>query len=125
MGTRLYPITNNTAILETLAGVPHGTAILLEELYQKKKDMTGDAWYDMMDNHPEAMALYDFQLFGFGKLNSAQWAIAREICGEDEMYSGRTNDTTSTTNMLNEVADHWKSRLGLINIDDLDGVCWN
>lgn len=125
MGTRLYPITNNTSILETLAGVPQGTSIKLEQLYQLKKDMRGDEWYDMMDNHPEATALYDFQLFGFGKLNSAQWDIAKQICGEDDMYCGRTNDTESTTAMLNELDVFWKSRLGLINISDLEGVSWS
>lgn len=125
MGTRLYPKTNNSSILETLAGVPQGTMALLEDLESLRQDMGSETWYEMMDEHPEAMVMYDFQLFGFGKLNSAQWGIAREICGLDEAYSGHTEDVTQVTDMLNELCDEWKSRLGLINIQDLEGVYWS
>jgi len=124
MGTRLYPITERTDLIETIVGVPQGTSKILEGLKTLKKDLSVDAWYNMMDKFPSAMRLYDFELFGFGKLNSEQWEIAKSVCGPEEMYSGSIKDKDLVRAMLNEVQDYWKETLGLINIEDLDGVCW-
>jgi len=125
MGTRLYPITDRTDLIETIAGVSQGTTSFLEDLHQLREDLGSEAWYEMMDQHPDAVRLYDFQLFGFGKLNVEQWAIVRTVCEPGEEYSGRITDKTLVREMLNATQDHWKSTLGLINIEDLDGLCWN
>lgn len=125
MGTRLYVSTNKPEVLEILAGVPRGTAAKLEDLEQLRSDMGSDAWYDMMDQHPDASTLWDFRLFGFGKLNGAQWDLAKEICEDDDVCCGHTEDPEQMLAMLNETADFWKSRLGLINISDLTNVHWS
>jgi len=126
MGTRLYPLTERTDLIERIAGVPQGTTKILEELKQKREVWGTDAWYDMMDDYPDAMRLYDFQLFGFGKLNTAQWDIAISIYGPDDVYNGGyTKDKSLVREMLNNVDSYWKATLGLINIEDLDGVGWN
>lgn len=125
MGTRLYPITDRTELIERIAGVPQGTTAVLEDLESLREDLGSEAWYELMDQHPDAMRLYDFQLFGFGKLNNQQWSIARTVCEAGEEYSGSTKDKTLVRELLNEVQDYYKTTLGLINIEDLDGVCWN
>ena len=83
MGTRLYPMTNDVASLEKLAGVPKGTARLLE-LYKSAEDLyiqhnevgcidpgeRQQVEYDfhcMM--HPDLERYDNFMLFGYGKFD--------------------------------------------------------
>lgn len=124
MGTRLYPKTDRKDIIEILAGVPLGTSVSLKALESKRDSMRGDEWYDMMDAYTDESVLYDFELFGFGKLNSEQWGIAKELYGEDAYNGGTTKGSYDTYRMLNACSDQWKSRLAYINIDELDGVYW-
>lgn len=125
MGTRLYPITTNTDILERIAGVPQGTSAKLEALVEQRAEMSSEAWHNMLDQHVDAERLYDFQLFGFGKLSFRQWQALLEKFGDDAYNGGSTCDDALVTTLLNELDVRWKQRLGLINISDLEGVCWN
>lgn len=123
MGTRLYPLTNDTTLIERIAGVPEGTTQKLRAFEQLRDTIHEDVWYKQLAESPAIDRLHDFELFGWGKLNSEQWEIAKEICGE-EYYSGTTKDSEQVTRMLNALHDQWKETLGLIDISKLDGVYW-
>ena len=126
MGTRLYPITDRVDLLERLAGVSEGTSERLKELEKLRETMETIDWYNEIEKYPEAMRLYDFQLFGWGKLNTEQWGIVKETCSTDEEYwCGHTRDPKLVLELLNAADSYWKETLGLINIEELDGVAWN
>ena len=125
MGTRLYPLTKNESIIERLAGVPEGTTQKLRAFEKLRESINSDEWHDKLSDSPAMDRLYDFELFGWGKLNSEQWDLAKAICGDEEYYSGSTKDPEQVRLMLNALHDQWKETLGLINIDELDGVYWS
>lgn len=127
MGTRLYPITDNISIIERLAGVAPGTDVLLRQLEATWKETRSDVWdsdtlYDLLDQHPDANRLYDFQLFGWGKLNLQQWALIRTMTtSEDDLYAGSTTDPVMMKKLLELVAHNcWDN-----NLEGLSGVRWN
>ena len=84
--------------MERLAGVAPGTDALLRQLEATWKETRSDEWdadtlYDLLDAHPEASRLYDFHLFGWGKLNSEQWVLIRSnVTSEDDVHGGSTSD---------------------------------
>jgi hypothetical protein len=120
MGTRLYPRTRNVNVLEKLAGVPAGTSNTLEELETKRDTMDSMDYYDLLDKHPEANILDNFMTFGWGKLNSEQWAVAKELLGPDECWNGSITDPADVLRMLNAKF----CMLNGVSIEELEGVYW-
>lgn len=120
MGTRLYPKTRNIAILEKLAGVPAGTNEVLKELEAKRDSMDTKDYYDLLAKHPNADILDGFCVFGWGKLNSEQWIIAKELLGPDECWNGSLTNPVDVERML--AGKHCS--LNGVSIQELEGVCW-
>lgn len=122
MGTRLYPKTRNVSVLEKLAGVPAGTSTLLKELEAKRDSMDTMAYYDMLSENPHADILDNFMTFGWGKLNSEQWDIAKELFGPDKCWSGSVSDDYNVNRMLTAKGIH---NLNGVTVQELEGVCWS
>lgn len=123
MGTRLYPITNDTQVIETLAGVPLGTHALLETKKALQQIMHEDDWYDMINEFPECNILYDFELFGFGKLTVDQWKIVRTI-GDGDCV-GHTSDPSIMQALLDASHPQWHHVLRDFDVNKLQGVSWS
>lgn len=104
MGTRLYIETDN-ATLEAILGVPSGTWAKMVSICQNFGDSHSDEAYERreaeFDKHEGTGLCYDFDLFGFGKLNSDQWALVRRITpNEDDMWCGSSEDPAVISSML-------------------------
>lgn len=121
MGTRLYPKTRNVSVLERLAGVPAGTHQLLEQLEAQRQSMGSEAYYDLLANNPDADYLDNFLLFGWGKLTSEQWEVAKELLGPDDCWHGSTTDIDAVKRML---AGNYNCTLNGVSIEELEGVYW-
>jgi hypothetical protein len=103
MGTRLY-ITADNATLEMICAAPEGAWAKMEAICEAHKGHS-DAEYDRreaeFDKHEGTGRCHDFDLFGFGKLNSEQWALVRSITSdEDDMYCGCSTDPAVISKML-------------------------
>lgn len=120
MGTRLYPKTKNSSVLEKLAGVSAGTSTLLSELEAKRDSMETMEYFDLLEKHPDANILDGFLTFGWGKLNSGQWAVAKELFGPDDCWNGSLTNTAEVERML--AAKHCE--LNGVAVEELEGVYW-
>jgi hypothetical protein len=126
MGTRLYPSTSDSSIMERLAGVAPGTQALLEQLEAtwketRSSDRDSDTLYDLLDAHPEANRLYDFHLFGWGKLNSEQWALIRSnAASEDDVYGGSTIDPR----LMQQLVDLVYYNGHRVNLEGVTALSW-
>jgi len=103
MGTRLYIKTDN-ATLETILGVPAGTWAKTEEICAAIAGH-GDEAYEQREaelaKHEGAGRCYDFDLFGFGKLNSDQWEFLRTVIpDEDDLWCGSSEDPAVISKLL-------------------------
>lgn len=119
MGIRLYPNTDNVAILEKLAGVKPGTAARLAEIetrhaaeietaaHEERYDLGYKHWQEI-DADEDLGSYSHFMLYGWGKFDGAGIAIGE--CG--------------SLNDLSEVATLFQ-RMG-INADpaECQGVHW-
>ena len=75
MATRLFPLTNDVALLEKIAGVPAGTAKVLEQIEATIPEgcpNTGCPRYDAIHAQQDVEAYHDFLLFGYGRLKAFQ-----------------------------------------------------
>ena len=118
MATRLYPDTEDATLLEQLAGVPAGTAEALARFQAERRAVEALAYaemeeiralsrwcgkrvrrraarrdpaeetYDLREAQPALAALYDFQLYGWGRLGA--WRDLEEA-GHDPVV-GATDD---------------------------------
>ncbi len=71
MATRLYPQTNDVAILEAICGVPAGTAARLEQIEATIPEgcpNMGCPRWEAIHAEPDVEAYHTFHLFGFGRL---------------------------------------------------------
>ena len=134
MGTRLYPNTENPAILEKLAGVPAGTysswnEFKLESANNKKhlqelfdqghdrnelcrmSDRFAGEQYDRMTENPDVSQLDRFILFGWGKIQF------------DGGCSGEHTDAYNVDQVL-----FWQGigsdDLNGVTLEELEGVHW-
>jgi hypothetical protein len=103
MGTRLY-ITADNATLELICAAPEGAWAKMEAICAQFPGHS-DAEYDRreaeFDKVDGAGRCHDFDLFGFGKLNSEQWGLVKEITAdEDDMYCGSSEDPRVISKML-------------------------
>jgi hypothetical protein len=87
MGTRLYPVTYDTAVLETLANVPPGTLQRLRDLRAK---LAHDefALYNAIYEDRDLHRMDGFDTFGWGKLRSPVYALLEK---HPEMWDGETS----------------------------------
>lgn len=91
MGTRLYPETSPD-IMEHLAGVPAGTWDRLskyESINPERNSSEEDVWYDKLFQDHDLLALYNFKLFGWGKLTPEVSGYLKDhghntVCGQTQ-----------------------------------------
>ena len=92
MAVRLYPNTQDVAVLEDLCGVPAGTHNRLQELKSRELPDMGSRYaneqarYDLIHDDPECGCLDAFLTFGWGRAN---------MLPEDAGYAGRSEEHTS------------------------------
>jgi hypothetical protein len=111
MGIRLYPNTKNVASLETICGVPAGTAARLEAVEarhaEELKPLAGKAPWERQDveyrqwceiNDDAALGDYHaFLLYGWGKFNDPHGVTVRD--GE-RTCSGSVSDPVKVVLLL-------------------------
>lgn len=139
MATRLYPATENTAVIERLAGVPAGTAerwAALEDARQKakkalhatvppggpvsmdvhaKSHMIDEAFYEEVFNDSAISKYNHFTLFGWGRFHCPR--LVNEQKGN--LYSGRTTDRDEVLTLTDGID------LNGVAVDDLNGLYWS
>ena len=103
MGTRLY-ITADNATLERICKAPEGAWAKMEAICQQfphASDEHYDARQAAFAQAEGTEVCYDFDLFGFGKLNSEQWAHLKTVTKEeDDLYCGASEDPKVISKML-------------------------
>ena len=85
MGTRLYPNTEDSDVLESLVGVPKGTMTRLEQNWKDEAEAeknntdpefdVGQQYYDIRHNDGDMLTLSDFMIFGWGRLTTPIYKI--------------------------------------------------
>jgi hypothetical protein len=122
MATRLYPITNNPATLERLAGVPAGTYAKLEALRATRNSRPGQenaqaVFYEAVYNDKNLVRMNNFNVFGWGRVNP-------DACPD---YSGRETDPVKCLDILaaHGIEIDLSGENGALEVADLEGLCWN
>ena len=122
MGTYVFPLTKDTAVLEQLAGVPQGTAARLRAIesqhpYHLTDDDQGQAMFDVIVADNDLEALRSFELSGWGRISPEFY---HAVGGEDGGYCGNKNDPAEIARLLclQGVA------LGGVPIEKLGGIGW-
>ena len=141
MGTRIYPTTRNSSILEILAGVPAGTFESLQTLLTEQKneiekarsqgkdfvecDDLGYEYYKARQNRPEGL-MDSFLTWGWGKFTTQTYEIINGNipAGEDKdwVWCGGTADVGLIDSIM-EAQGVDLEKLG-INPEDLGGLSW-
>lgn len=132
MGTRLYPISKDNAVIEKLVGVPAGSMELFkkfqEELLEKFPD-TKDPIMDQdqepsylrwsaINDHPVFGVLDHFETYGWGKFNL--WILK---FFELDTCAGQTTDAKVITELLSSTGVSPDSDQVKLLVDT-GGVCW-
>jgi hypothetical protein len=141
MGTRLYPTTQNEAIIEILAGVPAGTHKALNDILIANKEACEKAKNDglsyedidqikyyqrqALGNSPEGR-LDGFLIFGWGKLTYEAFDIVKAHIPSDEDENWLWNGDTTNVGLIDSIMEAQGvdlEKLG-INPEDLEGLSW-
>jgi len=151
MGTRLYPTTKNPRIIEILARVPEGTAAKLTAIENKYLEQSnqiterfnaaekiGDeatlkecriAWSEVeleksqeIDRDDDLEALYHFELYGWGKVTNAAYALAIK---HGDAEAGTIGSVTNI-NLVNQfLLAQGVTLPDEVKIEDLEGIGWS
>lgn len=127
MGTRLY-ITADNATLESILSVPEGAWAKMEVICASHTGH-GEAAYEAreaeFEKHEGTGRCHDFDLFGFGKLNSDQWAFLRTVIpNEEDLWCGCSEDPAVISKML-LLCSSPGSHKAWLNKDKITKVSWN
>ena len=110
MGTRLYPQAD-TQTLEALCGAPAGAWAKMEEIVAKYEFSQTEEAFNAEDEEFEQNAgtgdCHNFQLYGWGKLNSLQYAAIAKHCPEEEPWGGSTTDPEAIDAILGQLRCGW------------------
>ena len=130
MGTRLYPQADN-ATLEALCGAPAGAWAKMEEIVAKYEFSQTEEAFNAEDQEFEQNAgtqeCHDFQLYGWGKLNSLQYAAIAKHCPEEEPWGGSTTDPEAINAILGQLRNGWIPNclnLAMIHRSKITGLSW-
>ena len=74
------------------------------------------------DQHPGTGDCYDFQLFGWGKLNSEQYAAIEKHCPDQEPWGGSTTDPRAINAILMHLRHGWN--LAMTHRNKITGLGW-
>jgi hypothetical protein len=133
MGTRLYPVADQ-ATLEALCGAPAGAWAKMEQITKKyESDYSEEAYKKQeaeFDQHSGTRECYDFQLYGWGKLNAAQYDVIEKLCPNEEPWGGSTTDPKAINALLMAlgkgvilgVQSPWN--LAMIHRNKITGLGW-
>jgi len=125
MGTRLYPQADN-ATLEALCGAPAGAWAKMEEIVAKYEFSQTEEAFNAEDEEFEQNAgtqeCHDFQLYGWGKLNSLQYAAIAKHCPEEEPWGGSTTDPEAINAILGQLRNGLN--LAMIHRSKITGLSW-
>lgn len=125
MGTRLYPQADN-ATLEALCGAPAGAWAKMEEIVAKYEFQHTEEAFRAQDEEFESNAgtddCYHFQLYGWGKLNSEQYADIAKYCPEEEPWGGSTTDPEAINALIRHLSHGWN--LAMIHRNKITGLSW-
>lgn len=125
MGTRLYPRTESSEILEKLAGVPTGTHAALIEFESAPENQynwgDGEKGYEVYCRRKELKAVDEldgFITYGWGKLNNAALGVLKRW--------GLERETGTTTNpiVVRALITSMEIDLKGTRIKDLKGLSW-
>jgi len=117
MGTRLYPDVSND-VMERLVKVPEGTWARLEEFEKTRPNDFSEeieAWYDTLVSDTELSTLYNFKLYGWGKLYTETCQYISEH-GMDSAC-GETKDSVHVATILN--------LQGIETAEKISSLSWN
>jgi len=126
MGTRLYPITKKTEIIEQLAEVPAGTYAALEEFEANpENECTYGEYEDIEKNYeihcrktPGMQQLDGFILYGWNKFNGAALGVLKRWGLEREM--GKTTNPIIVRALINSMEIDLKG----VKLEELEGLVW-
>jgi hypothetical protein len=124
MGTRLYPIADN-ATLEALCGAPAGAWEKMEEIVSTFSEQTEEAFRaqdSAFEQNEGTGDCYDFQLYGWGKLNSQQYAAIAKHCPDQEPWGGSTTDPEAINAILGQLRHGLN--LAMIHRNKITGLGW-
>ena len=132
MGTRLYPVSKDNAVIEQLIGVPAGSMGAFkkfqEELLKKFPD-TNDPILDQnlepgylrwsaINDHPIYGTIDHFETYGWGKFD--QWILK---FFELDTCAGQTTDANLIGKLLSSTGNSPDSNQVKLLVDT-GGVCW-
>ena len=125
MGTRLYPQADN-ATLEALCGAPAGAWEKMEEIVAKYDSEQTEEAFNAQDAEFEQNAgagdCYDFHLYGWGKLNSLQYAAIAKYCPDQEPWGGETTDPEAINALIRHLSHGWN--LAMLHRNKITGLSW-
>lgn len=128
MGTRLY--IKSSLSEEEITGVPVGTAALLDAFEAKDSDgrmsESEDVWYDELQKDPNMSRLFNYRVFGLGKLTRGSY-VYLEPKGFD-INSGSTKDREHIISLIGihkDEADHsYVEILKNVKLEQITEVSW-
>lgn len=126
MGVRLY--IKSSLSEEEITGVPKGTSALLDAFEVKGNDgsMTEDAWHDELQRDKDMSLLFNYRVFGFGKLTRGVF-VYLESRGFD-IDSGSTTDPEHIISLVGiqkyEKGDSYTELLKRVKFEQIKEVSW-
>ena len=134
MGTRLYPVSKDNAVIEKLVGVPAGSVEgfkkFQEELLKKFPDTNepvidqnlepGYLRWEAINDHPVYGILDHFDTYGWGKFD--MWILKFHSL---DTCAGQTTDAKVITELLSSTYDGNSPDSNQVKLlVDTGGVCW-
>lgn len=135
MGVRIYPNTNDSSILEALAGVPQGTMDRLIQTMEKHQQTLDEArergedamevdyqnWKEINDDS-HLGPLYNFRVFGWGKFTSEAFQVLK---GNPDKWEGEDFDGVSKdASFIEQLLEAQGVFLGGLQVERLEGIYW-
>jgi hypothetical protein len=126
MGTRLY-IEAPDSVLESICGAPAGAwerMQVISEMYNELTDASYQKREVEFERAPGTSECYDFRLFGFGKLNSEQWAYLRTVVtDEEDLWGGSSEEPVVIANLLS-LCDRKEAVTAWFKRDQITRIYW-
>lgn len=109
-----------------LCGAPAGAWAKMEQIISKYEDFQTEEAFNAQDKELEQNAgtedCYHFQLYGWGKLNSEQYAAIAKHCPDQEPWGGSTTDPEAINAILGQLRHGLN--LAMIHRNKITGLGW-
>jgi hypothetical protein len=73
---------------------------------------------------PGTSECYDFSLYGFGKLNSEQWAYLRTVVADEEDLWGGSSENPTVISGLLDLCDRTEACTAYSMRNQITKICW-